>query len=64
METMRTFLTQRLDGDEELRTQLERTKSDLVAARKAISGGKRLLKKAKEERETTKVEARRIGEGK
>lgn len=64
METMKTFLTQRLDGNEELRTQLEWTESDLAVARKAISGGKRLLKKAEEERETTKAEARRIVKGK
>lgn len=43
---------------------LSGTESDLAAARKAISSGKMLLKKAKEERETTKAEARRIGEGK
>lgn len=36
----------------------------MIATRKTISDGKRLLKKAKEEREAAKIEACRMGEGK
>lgn len=64
IESMRVFFTQWLDENEELRAQLERTESDLVAAQKAISDGERLLNKTEEEKEVAKAEARRMGEEK
>ena len=54
---MRAFLTQQLDNNEELRTQLERVESKLAVAQKAITDGGRLLKESEEEKEATKVDA-------
>lgn len=61
---MRVFLTQRLDDDEKLHTQLERVETELVAAQKAITDGERLLKEKDEEIEVAKAEARWMGEEK
>lgn len=58
------FITQQLDNDEELHTQLAQTESDLATAQKAISNGGRLLNKVEKERKTAKVEARQRGEEK
>ncbi|KAJ9701495.1 hypothetical protein PVL29_006724 [Vitis rotundifolia] len=61
---MRAFFTQRLDNNEELHAQLERAKSDMAAAQKAISDRERLLKETKKENEVAKAKARRMGEEK
>lgn len=53
---MRAFLTQQLDNNEELRTQLEQVESELAVAQKAITNGGRLLKESEEEKETMKAE--------
>lgn len=63
-ESMKIFLTQRLDNDKELHTRLKQTESDLVAAQKAILDEEILLKKANEEMEAVKTEAHRMGEEK
>lgn len=53
---MRTFLTQQLDNNEELRTQLERVESELVTAQKAIIDGDLLLNESNGENEAAKIE--------
>lgn len=57
---MRTFFTQRLGSNKELRTQLEKAKSDPFAAQKAIVDGGKLLEKVENERETMRTEACRV----
>ncbi|RVW83605.1 hypothetical protein CK203_039357 [Vitis vinifera] len=64
VKTMRTFLTQWIDNDEELRAQLVRVENELVVARKATADGEKLLKESEEEMQATKVEAHRMGEEK
>ena len=64
METMRAFLTQRIDSDEELNAQLRRVESKLAVARKVITDGERLLNETDEEKQVAKVETRRMGEEK
>lgn len=61
---MRPFFIQRLDNNEELCAQLERIKSDMVAAQKAISDGGRLLKETEKEREVAMTKAFRMGQEK
>lgn len=61
---MRTFLTQWIDNDEELRAQLVRVENELVVARKATADREKLLKESEEEMQATKVEAHRMGEEK
>lgn len=63
-ESMKIFLTQRLDNDKELSTRLKQTESVLAAAQKAILDKERLLKKANKEMEAVKTEAHRMGEEK
>lgn len=53
---MRTFLTQQLDNNEKLRTQLERVESELVTAQKAITDGDLLLNESNGENEAVKIE--------
>lgn len=57
-ESMRAFISHRLDGGEELRLRLEQSKTDLVAVRKTAVEKAEALKKAKEEREAFRVESK------
>lgn len=61
---MLTFLTQRIDNDEELHAQFVRVESEPTAARKATVDGKKLLKETEEEKQVAKVEARQMREEK
>ena len=54
---MRAFFVQRLGNNEELRTQLKRAESNLVATQKATVDGAKLLKEAEEERKVANAEA-------
>lgn len=52
-ESMRVFITHRMDGDEELRLRLERSKIDLATAQKIVVEKTEALKKVEVERKTT-----------
>lgn len=52
-ESMRVFITHRMDGDEELRLRLERSKIDLATAQKIVVEKTEALKKVEAERKTT-----------
>nr|CAN68572.1 hypothetical protein VITISV_023885 [Vitis vinifera] len=56
-ESMLAFLTRQIDNNEELRVQLVRVESELIAVRKVIADAKKLLKELEEMMEATKVEA-------
>lgn len=55
-EFMRSFISHRLDGGEELRLRLKQSETDLAAVRKAVVEKVEALKKAEEDRETFQIE--------
>lgn len=61
---MRVFLTQQIDTSEELCTQLVQVDSELTAILIVVVDTEKLLKELQDEMQTTKVEARRMGEEK
>lgn len=54
-ESMRVFITHRMDGDEELRLRLERSKIDLATAQKIVVEKTEALKKVEAKRKTTRA---------
>lgn len=56
VEHMKTFITHRIDGEEELRVRLEQSETDLVAARKVAAEKAKTLKKSEEEREALRIQ--------
>lgn len=61
---MRVFLTQKIDTSEALCTQLVQVDSELTAVLIVVVDAEKLLKELQDEMQTTKVEARRMGEEK
>lgn len=56
-ESMRAFISHRLDGGEELRLRLEQSKTDLAVVLKTAAEKAKALKKAEEEREAFWIES-------
>lgn len=56
-ESMRAFISHRLDGGEELRLRLEQSKTDLAVVLKIAAEKAKALKKAEEEREAFRIES-------
>ncbi|KAL6324434.1 hypothetical protein AAG906_013038 [Vitis piasezkii] len=57
VETMRVYIAHNIDDSEELRSKLKSVGDELATARKVAKKGVGLLRKSKEERKTTEVEA-------
>lgn len=57
VETMKTFITHRMSGREELRAKLERVESDLAATQKTAADGAEALKLVDGEKETIRDES-------
>lgn len=54
---MRVYIAHNMDDNEDLRARLELAKSEAAATRKLAKEGVELLRKTKEGKEATKVEA-------
>lgn len=61
---MRVYIAHNMDDNEDLRARLELAKSEAAATRKLAKEGVELLRKTKEGKEATKVEACRLVEEK
>lgn len=57
-ESMRAFISHRLDGGEELRLRLEQSETDLAAVLKTTAKKAKTLKKAENEREAFRIESK------
>lgn len=62
IEAMRTFISHRMSGGEELHTRLERTENDLAATQKTVAERVEALKLAEGEREAIRAEADKLKE--
>lgn len=56
-ESMRAFISHRLDGGEELRLRLEQSETNLAVVLKIAAEKAKALKKAEEEREAFQIES-------
>lgn len=63
-ESIRAFLNQQIDNNEELSAQLVWVENELATIQKATADAKKLLKKLGEEMQAAKVKACRMGEEK
>nr|CAN67980.1 hypothetical protein VITISV_005014 [Vitis vinifera] len=63
-ETMRAYIAHNMDGSEDLRTNLETMKSEVVAYWKLVEEGTSLLRKVEEEKEAVQTNTRRLAEEK
>lgn len=62
IETMRAYIDHNMDDSENLHARLETIESEVVVARKLAEEGAYLLRRAKEENETTQAEAHWLAE--
>lgn len=61
-EAMRTFISHRMSGGEELHTRLERTENDLATTQKTAAERVEALKLVEGEKEAIRVEADKLKE--
>lgn len=61
---MRAYIAHNMDGSEDLRTNLETMKSEVVAYWKLVEEGTSLLRKVEEEKEAVQTNTRRLAEEK